>query len=63
MDVEELHAFFEMPSTGAPRLSPDAIAIVGGASQASVASAPFQKDTGCCKLDIYPAIRSCPEDP
>ena len=52
MDVKELHAFFETPSTGVPWLSPDVTAFVGGASQASVASAPFQKGTGCCKLHI-----------
>ena len=52
MDVEELQAFFEMPSTGAPWLSADVIAIAGGASHASVASVPFQKGTGCCKLHM-----------
>ena len=39
MDVKELQAFFETPSTGVPWLSPDVAAFVGGASQASVASA------------------------
>jgi hypothetical protein len=39
MDVKELHAFFETPSTGIPLLSPDVIATVGGANQASLASA------------------------
>ena len=50
MDVEELHAFFEMPSTSVPWLSPDVIAIVAAQARHQSHRHPFQKGTGCCKL-------------